>query len=297
MPRPSAHIVAVRTLCEFTAREGDLDLRFTPSPTAQQGIAGHQLVASRRGAGYEREIALAGGFAGLTVRGRADGFDPARVQLEEIKTHRGDLARQPANHRALHWAQLKVYGWLMCQARGMDSLRLALVYHDLGSQQETVIVEEHAADDLRVFFETLCRRYADWAAREAAHRAARDAALASLRFPHPQFRPGQRRLAENVWRAAARGRCLMAQAPTGIGKTVGTLFPLLKACPTQELDKVFFLAAKTPGRQLALDALDRLREGQAVPLRVLDQRVRAPIAKTAAATSGGSVSRGAAGLR
>ena len=141
MHRPSP-TVAVRTLCEFTAREGDLDLRFTPSPTAQQGIAGHQLVASRRGAGYEREIALEGSFDGLTVRGRADGFDPALVQLEEIKTHRGDLARQPANHRALHWAQLKVYGWLMCEARGLASLRLALVYHDLGSQQETVIVEE-----------------------------------------------------------------------------------------------------------------------------------------------------------
>ena len=42
------YAVAVRALCEFTAKEGDLDLRFTPSPTAQEGIAGHQTVFGRR---------------------------------------------------------------------------------------------------------------------------------------------------------------------------------------------------------------------------------------------------------
>jgi len=266
--------VAVRALCEFTARGGDLDLRFTPSPSALEGIMGHQLVAGRRPAGYEAEIALQSGFDGLRVRGRADGFDPARRRLEEIKTHRGDLARQPANHRTLHWAQLKVYGWLLCEARGFDRLTLALVYFDLGTQAETVFEEDWAAADLRAFFEDQCRRYAGWARQEAAHRLARDAALAGLPFPHDDFRPGQRSLAESVWRAARRGCDLMAQAPTGIGKTVGTLFPLLRAAPAERLDRVFFLAARTPGRQLALDALARLRGPQPVPLRVLELTAR-----------------------
>ena len=65
--------VAVRSLCEFTAKQGDLDLRFTPSPSAQEGIAGHGLVTGRRGAGYEREVALEGRYGELLVRGRADG--------------------------------------------------------------------------------------------------------------------------------------------------------------------------------------------------------------------------------
>jgi DNA excision repair protein ERCC-2 len=93
----------------------------------------------------------------------------------------------------------------------------------------------------------------------------------------PAFRTGQRELAEAVYRAARAGRCLMAQAPTGIGKTVGTLFPLLRAMPPDAsrpgsgLDKVFYLAAKTPGRQLALDALQSLRAGlPQAPLRVLE---------------------------
>ena len=78
--------VAVRTLCEFAAKQGDLDLRFTPSPTSQQGIAGHQAVAARRGPAYRAELPLSGEYRQLSVRGRADGYDPELLLLEEIKT-------------------------------------------------------------------------------------------------------------------------------------------------------------------------------------------------------------------
>ena len=74
--------VAVRTLCGFTARMGDLDLRFTPAPTALQGMAGHDEVRSRRGPHYQREVTLAGRFEGLLVRGRADGYDPELQRIE-----------------------------------------------------------------------------------------------------------------------------------------------------------------------------------------------------------------------
>jgi DNA excision repair protein ERCC-2 len=96
------YTVAVRALCEFTAKCGDLDLRFTPSPSAQEGIEGHAIVTARRPAGYEKELSLSGDYAHLRVRGRADGYDSAANRLEEIKTYRGDLARMPDNHRRLH---------------------------------------------------------------------------------------------------------------------------------------------------------------------------------------------------
>ncbi|MDH2247163.1 ATP-dependent DNA helicase [Pseudomonas sp. GD03855] len=262
--------VAVRALCEFTAKVGDLDLRFTPSPTALEGIAGHAQVTARRGEGYEREVALEGQYGKLTVRGRADGYDPARNRLEEIKTFRGDLERQPANHRQLHWAQARIYGWLLCQTRQLDEVELALVYFDVVSHKETQLVERHAAAQLRALFETQCQAFLDWAAQEMAHRAARDQALSALRFPHDEFRTGQRQLAEAVYKAACTGTTLMAQAPTGIGKTLGTLFPQLKAFPGQQLDKLFFLAAKTSGRRLALDALQTLQRNGAGELRVLE---------------------------
>ena len=96
--------VGVRELCEFTAREGDLDVRFGMSPNARQGVAGHETVAARRGTDYQREVTLKGTCNELSVMGRADGFDPSRNRVEEIKTFRGDLSRQPASVRVMHWA-------------------------------------------------------------------------------------------------------------------------------------------------------------------------------------------------
>ena len=264
---PGIYRVAVRELCEFSAKSGDLDLRFTPAPTALEGIEGHARVAARRGDDYESEVTLSGRFEELLVRGRADGFDAARGRLEEIKTHKGKLDRQPASHRALHWAQLKVYGALLCAERGLPEIELALVYFNIGNEQETLFTESCTAAQLQGFFEEQCARFLAWARQELAHRAERDAALQAMRFPFGDFRAGQRVLATAVYNAARSGRVLLAQAPTGIGKTLGTLFPLLKAAPGQQLDKVFFLAAKTSGRQLALDGLQRLA---APSLRVLE---------------------------
>jgi DNA excision repair protein ERCC-2 len=270
-----SYVVAVRAMCEFTARRGDLDLRFTPAPTSLEGMAGHATVAARRASGYETEITLTGAHRGLTVRGRADGYDPLANRLEEVKTHRGDLERMPANHRTLHWAQALVYGHLLCRARGLDELTVALVYFDIGSQKETLLTRTHSARDLEIFFVEQCERFLDWAVQEEAHCAARNGALAALQFPHGQFRSGQRELAVSVYRAARDGKPLMAQAPTGIGKTLATIFPLLKACASAQIDRIFFLTAKTPGRALALDAIDTLQRtaassGASWPLRTLE---------------------------
>jgi DNA excision repair protein ERCC-2 len=267
------YVVAVRALCEFTAKAGDLDLRFTPSPTAQEGIAGHAVVTGRRGPTYQAEVSLSGEHGPLLVRGRADGYDPDQNLLEEIKTYRGRLDSMPERHRHLHWAQLRVYGHLLCQKLGLDEVNLALVYFDIGRQTETLLRETVSAADLAAQFAAQCERFVAWAGRELVHREARNSALADLQFPHPQFRPGQRHLAETIFRANSSARCVLAQAPTGIGKTVGTLFPVLKAAPGQKLDKVFFLAAKTPGRQLALDALATIRSS-VIPLRVLELAAR-----------------------
>jgi DNA excision repair protein ERCC-2 len=263
--------VAVRTLCEFTAKQGDLDLRFTPSATALEGVVGQSVVVARRGPHYQSELNLAGDFENMHVRGRADGYDADANRLEEIKAFRGDLNAMPDNRRHLHWAQLKIYGALLCQTSQLREVNLALVYFDVGNQEETALSELFSSAELQAFFQDQCRRFAAWAAQEQAHRVARDDALRELKFPHAQFRTGQRPLSEAVFKAASSGRCLMAQAPTGIGKTVGTLFPLLKASATQSLDKVFYLAAKTPGRGLALEALKTLQNSTTeLPLRILE---------------------------
>ena len=132
-------------------------------------------------------------------------------------------------------------------------------------------METHAASALQDFFERLCGRFLQWAEQEVAHRSGRDGALRQMRFPHADFRTGQRELAEAMYKASSRACCLLAQAPTGIGKTIGSLFPMLKASAEHGLDKVFYLSAKTSGRQMALDALATIRRGAPLlPLRVLE---------------------------
>jgi Rad3-related DNA helicase len=265
--------ISVRALCEFAAKEGDLDLRFTPSPSAQQGREGHQLVASRRPPGHEAEVKLTGCYQNLLVNGRADGFDAARNVLEEVKTFRGAVAAIASNHSALHWAQLKVYGWLMCQSRTLEHITLTLVYFDVVNQSEHPFSEDFAATDLQVFFDALCARFLGWAQSELAHRERRDAALSALEFPQLPFRAGQRDMAAGVYRACLQSRPLLVQAPTGIGKTMGTLYPALRAIPERGLDKVIFLTAKTPGRQVALQALQTVcavSAGVGANLRVLE---------------------------
>jgi DNA excision repair protein ERCC-2 len=265
------YTISVRGLCEFTARQGDLERRFTPSPTAQEGMEGHTLVAARRRAGYEKEIALETEQDELRVRGRADGYDSAANQLEEFKTHRGGLERLPENQRALHWAQLRTYGALLCRQRGLEEIQLALVYFDIATEKETTLLERHSAAALDDELKAQCARFIGWAQQETAHRIARDAALETLRFPFANFHAGQRELAEAAYKTVRRGGALLAQAPTGIGKTVGTIFPALKAMSTAAVDRIFYLSAKTPGRRLALDALAHINRGSpGNPLRVLE---------------------------
>jgi Rad3-related DNA helicase len=197
------------------------------------------------------------------VRGRADGYDPRRRSLEEVKTIRGHPDEIPENRRQLHWAQLQTYGSLFCRARNVPEIALALVYFDVASQSEVELRQVFGAEELEAVLAQRCAAFLAWARQEAGHRTARDAALQELAFPQASFRAGQRDLAEAVYKTAANGRCLLAQAPTGIGKTVGTLFPLLRAMPRHGIDKVAYLTCKGTGRLTALQALTDLRSAAA----------------------------------
>ena len=266
--------VAVRTLCEFAARHGDLDFRYTPAPTSEEGIAGHQAIQAKRGYGYKSEYSLTGNCMELELSGRADGYNPHKNRLEEIKTHRGDVSRIRPHQRALHRAQLRAYGALLCRQENRKSVELALVYYDTGRDKETVLTETAKAEELWQELETLCDRYQAWAEQEEHHRDQRDALLAILTFPFPDFRPRQRQLAETVYKNSVKAGTLLLEAPTGLGKTLGTLFPALMAMPAAKQDRLFYLTCRNTARQLALDAVDKLRhaqdELQPWPLRTLE---------------------------
>lgn len=265
--------VAIRTLCEFAARQGDLDFRYTPAPSAEEGIAGHQAIQSRRGYGYKSEYLLTGECLGLELSGRADVYNPHRGRLEEIKTHRGDLSRIREHQRSLHRAQLRAYGALLCRQENRKKLELALIYYNASKDRETPVVESASADELWQELEALCGLYKAWAEQEEHHREQRDALLSGLTFPFPTFRPRQRQLAETVYKNSVKSGTLLLEAPTGLGKTLGTLFPALMAMPAAQQDRLFYLTCRNTARQLAVDAVARLRSAQVAPhwpLRTLE---------------------------
>jgi DNA excision repair protein ERCC-2 len=273
----AAPVIAVKALCEFAVKRGDLDLRFTPSPSAREGIAAHQWVQRKRGKNYEAELRVQGVIGGLLLSGRADGYDTKKNQLEEIKTRLGPATRVPEHHSALHWAQAKIYAALLCQARGLLTIKVAIVYIDYLTLKETVLVEECNANELLEQAQILCQAYINWAQSEALHREARNTWLMQLEFPFKEFRAGQREISRAVYASATKpltdsqySKHLLIQAPTGLGKTLASLYGQLRAMPSANLDKIYYLTPKSSTKQLAWEGLAKLTQLHTRPLRVIE---------------------------
>ncbi|MCZ6830991.1 MAG: ATP-dependent DNA helicase [Gammaproteobacteria bacterium] len=259
--------VSVRELAEFCFRSGDIDYRFTPSPTAVEGIEGHRQVYQRRPASYQSEysvehcVIVRTEFS-LTVRGRADGYDPELHYVEEIKTCRVEVSAIPSSVTAVHWAQVRLYAALVCAREAdRDSLGLQLTYFNVESGEEYPCLESETRGSLLGFLAQTLDKYCDWMSVVHGARLARDASIAVLAFPHPDFRRGQREMAENVYKCATQGGQLLLQAPTGIGKTAAVLYPAIKALEQGKHDVLCYVTAKTVGSRAAETALAQLAGG------------------------------------
>ena len=262
--------IAIRTLCEFAARSGDIDLRYTPAPTAAEGIEGHLRLQRKRPSSYSPEFPLEVQIQGLLLRGRADGVDLSQRLIEEIKTHRGDLERQSEGQRALHWAQLRAYGAILCMQQAWESVNLRLTYLEITRDDTSEFEECVPADQLIAELTTLVERYRSWHKLKQDARLKRNQQLRTLSFPYPEFRTGQRDLAESVFKAVRTERQLLLEAPTGSGKTLGTLFPALRAMPESDTDALLYLTTRNTARAVGLEGINQLRESNDLALRVVE---------------------------
>ncbi|MEP5763935.1 MAG: ATP-dependent DNA helicase [Halieaceae bacterium] len=272
------YTLAVRHLAEFCHRSGDIDYRFTPSPTGEQGVAGHQQVYQRRGAGYQAEFALETLFSAedwqLRIRGRADGYDADAGLIEEIKTCRVERASIPPAIEQLHWAQAKIYAALLCRQQDeLAQVQVQLTYFNIDSAEEWPQRETLGREQLLAFLEDSVRHYMDWMQLQHAWRLQRDASITALSFPHEEYRPGQRQMAETVYKCIAQSGQLLLQAPTGIGKTAAVLFPALKALAADKHQRIAFVTARTVGRRAAEESLAEMA-GQGLLLRRLTVTAR-----------------------
>ena len=251
--------VSVRDLVAFCHRSGHIDHRFTPSPTAQQGIEGHQRIYRRRPATYVSEYPVEhshrSGDLELLVRGRADGYDPAIGLVEEIKTCRVAVEDIPETVSSLHLAQARVYAAIIAAQEKRDRLDVRLTWLNIDTGEEHCLGGEHRALELEHFLAGTMERFAAWLQLLGRLRRERDSSLETLAFPHGEFRPGQRDIAELVYKCVDQGGELMVEAPTGIGKTAAVMYPALMAMGRGKHEGLVFATARTVGRRAAEDAM------------------------------------------
>lgn len=265
--------IAVRALVEGTLRSGDLVIDQWEPIDPAEAIRAHRKVQSLRPDGYQAEYTLRQRIrlngTEVSVEGRIDGLmvEDGRMVVEEIKTTRKNLAEIERTQNPLHWAQAQVYTCMLSRERGTaDGIETQLTYYQLDSGEVLELRRAFPPDELEELFLGLLTRFLDRFRELREWRAVRDRSLETLPFPYTEFRPGQRRLAVGIYRAVRDQRQLLVQAPTGIGKTMGSLYPALKALGESGAGKLLFLTARTTGQTVAEKAVEELR-GSGLKLR------------------------------
>ena len=265
---PVVFQTSVRELVAFVHRTGGLagTGAFRASDRALEGGRAHRRVQGRRIGDYEAEVPVewkaVRGMVDLTLSGRIDGLRATHSPpvVEEIKS----VDRfWDGNADPLHLAQLKIYAAILAGQRNWAEVELHLTYLNLETDTETVLPFRLTRTELEEFFEETISIWFDWLELEAHWISLRNTSLEKLEFPFEGFRGGQRELARSVYRAIRDRRHLFVEAPTGLGKTMATLFPAAKALPLLGEGKIFFLTAKTPGRIAAAEAGKHLRRAGA----------------------------------
>lgn len=258
--------LSVRNLVEFVLRSGDLDNRRTSSAekdAMQAGSRIHRKIQKRMGANYQAEVTMhhlveENEFT-LLIEGRADGIieEDTEVIIDEIKGVYLDVSylKEPI---PVHLAQVMCYGYFYCFDHQKDQVTLQLTYCNIETEEIRRFQVVKTYEELEEWFACLSHEYIKWARYLYEHGIRRDASLRELLFPYP-YREGQKELAVAVYRAIARGKNLFIQAPTGVGKTLSTVYPGLKAMGEGHVEKLFYLTAKTITRSVAEETFEILR--------------------------------------
>ena len=255
--------ISVRALVEFVLRSGDIDNRRSGAAQKDAMAAGtriHKKIQKRMGGNYRAEVPLK--YAALDeeediellVEGRADGIfeEDGIVTIDEIKGVYMDLERltEPV---AVHMAQAMCYGYFYCCDRNLDGVRIQLTYCNLETEEIRRFHEDRSKEELEAWFRSVIHEYFKWARYLCHHELQRNQSISGLEFPFP-YREGQRDLAVAVYKTISRKKRLFIQAPTGIGKTLSTIFPAVQAMGAGKASKVFYLTAKTITRTVAEEA-------------------------------------------
>lgn len=258
--------ISVRNLVEFVLRSGDLDNRRTAAAdkdAMQAGSRIHRKIQKRMGGNYQAEVTMRHTVDEdefqIVIEGRADGVikEPSEIIIDEIKGVYSDISRfQEAV--PVHMAQAMCYGYFYCFDHEENGVSIQVTYCNIETEDIRRFKAEKTYEELEAWFSGLIHEYVKWARFLYQHEQKRDESLKDLEFPYP-YREGQRDVAVSVYRSIARGKNLFIQAPTGVGKTLSTVYPGLKAMGEGYAQKLFYLTAKTITRSVAEETFSVLR--------------------------------------
>ncbi len=257
--------VSVRNLVEFILRSGDIDNRRAASSenAMQEGGRIHRMIQRRMGPEYQAEVGLrflydAGEYQ-IVVEGRADGIITEQdVTIDEIKGTFHDLKKmkEPA---AVHLAQAKCYAYIYAGQKKLQNIRVRMTYCHLETEEIRYFHYDFTYAELEEWFDGVIGKYRKWADHNFEWQKIRQASIKELEFPFP-YREGQKDLVTYVYQTIYHKRKLFIEAPTGVGKTISTVFPAVKAVGEGLCERIFYLTAKTITRTVADQTFALLRE-------------------------------------
>lgn len=258
--------ISVRSLVEFILRAGDIDNRKKTSSeeAMSEGSRIHRMIQKRMGSDYRAEVTMRYRCEyenySLLVEGRADGvIDGSPVTIDEIKGTYRDLAKMKKPD-PVHLAQARCYAWIYGHDHGCGAMKVRMTYCNLDTEEIRYFESEYTMDELTVWFMDVLEQYKKWSDYEIAWKQTRQASIKSTGFPFP-YREGQKELITHVYHTIFHKKKLFMEAPTGVGKTISTVFPAVKAVGEEKADRIFYLTAKTITRTVADQAFELLRRG------------------------------------
>ena len=259
--------ISVRNLVEFIFREGDIDNRGSRLQNADAMMEGtriHKKIQSAMGVAYQAEVPLKiteeEELYELTIDGRADGIftEDGVTWIDEIKGVYRSLERleEPV---FVHKAQAMCYAYIFAWQNDLSEIGVQMTYCNLETEERKYFRQMFTFSEIESWYLELIEKYKKWADFQCRWRKIRQESIKQLEFPFP-YRDGQKQLAGDVYRTIARKKTLFLQAPTGVGKTISTIFPAVKAVGEDLADRIFYLTAKTITASVARETFGLLRE-------------------------------------
>ena len=252
-------------MVEFLFRNGDIDntAGAAPADAMLEGGRIHRMIQKRAGAEYEAEVPLSYtvdfGEYSLKIDGRADGImtNDMDVIIDEIKGTYRDL-KNIKDPKPEHLAQAKCYAYIYLKQEGLEEIKVRMTYCNIDTEEIRYFYEAYSAEEITLWFESVISEYKRWTDYSVEWQKKRDKSVEGLKFPY-EYREGQKELMENVYKTIYHKKKLFIQAPTGVGKTLATLYPTILSGNKAMCDKLFYLTAKTVTGSVAVNAFDILR--------------------------------------